>query len=88
MRFVTRNVRDLYRKGSLVRISKELSRYRLHIVGLQEIRLEGGGAEHAGEYIFFCGKENENLELDTCFFVHKGIISAVKRVEFVSDRMS
>jgi hypothetical protein len=24
----------------------------------------------------------------TAFFIHKGIISAVKRVEFVSDRMS
>jgi hypothetical protein len=31
---------------------------------------------------------NENLELGTGVFVHKRIVSAVKRVEFVSDRMS
>jgi hypothetical protein len=37
---------------------------------------------------FFYRKLNENLELGTGFFVHKRIISAVKRDEFVSDRMS
>jgi hypothetical protein len=35
-------------------------------------------------YIFY-GKENENHEVGTGVFVHKRIISAVERVEFVSD---
>jgi hypothetical protein len=57
-------------------------------VGVQEVRWEGGGTEPAGEYTFFYGKGNENHELGTDFFVHKKIISTVKKVEFVSDRMS
>jgi hypothetical protein len=54
-------------------------------VGVQEVRWEGGGTEPAGEYTFIYGKENQK---GTGFFVRKRIISAVKRVEFDSDRMS
>jgi exonuclease III len=87
MRLGTRNVRSLYRAGSLVTVSKELSKYRLDLVGVQEVRWEGVGTESAGQYAFLYGKRNKNHELCTDFFVHERIISAVKRVEFVSDRM-
>jgi hypothetical protein len=88
MRFGLQNVRSLYRAGSLMKISRELARYKLDLVRVPEVRWEGGGTEPAGEYRLLYGKGDEKHELGTGFFVHKRIISAVKRVQFVSDRMS
>jgi hypothetical protein len=68
--------------------AKEISKYKLDLVAVQEVRWDKGGTKPAGKYTFFYGKKNENHGLGTDFSVHKRIISAVKRAEFVSDRMS
>jgi exonuclease III len=62
-RFGTWNVKSFYRASSLMPVSRELWRYRLDLVGVQEVRWEGSGTVQAGEYIFFYGKGNENHEL-------------------------
>ena len=42
----------------------------------------------AGDYNFFYGKGNENNQLGTEIFVQHRIVSAVKKLEFVSHTMS
>jgi hypothetical protein len=59
----------------------------IDVVGI-DIKWDKCGSKSAGEYTFLCGKGKENYVLDTGFSVHQIIISAVKKVEFVSDRMS
>jgi hypothetical protein len=46
MRFGLWNVRSLYRAGSLLAVSRELSKYKLDLVGVKEVRWEGSGTKH------------------------------------------
>jgi exonuclease III len=88
MRFDTWNVRSLYRIGSLKAVARELGKYKLDLVGVQEVRWEESGTQRAEDYTFFYGQGNGDHQLGTGFFVHKKIVSVVRRVEFISDRMS
>jgi hypothetical protein len=62
MRSVMWNIGSLYTAGSIM-TSKELSKCNLDLVGVQEVRWDGGGTDPAAEFTFFYGKGSENHEL-------------------------
>jgi len=47
MRFGTWNVRSLYGVGAIKSVVRELEKYKLDLVGLQEVRCEGEGYQTA-----------------------------------------
>jgi hypothetical protein len=47
MKFGTWNIRSMYRAGSLLTVSNELTKYKLELVGMQEVRWEGGDTKLA-----------------------------------------
>jgi exonuclease III len=67
MRFGTWNVRSLYRSGSFKTVARELAKYKLDLVGVQEVRWDKGGPERAEDYTFFYGAVNEDHQLRTGF---------------------
>jgi hypothetical protein len=53
----------MYRTGFLRAVAKEISKYKLDSVGVEEVKLDGDGTKPAGEYTFLYWKGNENHEL-------------------------
>jgi len=68
--------------------ARELATYKLDSVGVQKVRWDKEGTGRAGDYIFFYGKGNGKSSIGKTTFVHRRTVSAVKRVEFFSDRVS
>jgi hypothetical protein len=87
-RLGTWDVRSLYRAGSLQTVASELMKCNSDLVKVQEVRWVDGGSQPEDDYTFFHRNGNANRHLGRKFFTDKGIISAVKRVELISDMMS
>jgi len=67
MRFGTWNVRILCSSGLLIAAARELARYKIDFVGVQEVRWDNVGTVRAGGYIFSMEKETKIINWEQEF---------------------
>ena len=70
LRFGTWNVRSLYRAVSLTAAARELARYKLVLVDVQEVRWHKGGAIREGDYNFFLWKRKQKSSIGNRIFLY------------------
>jgi dolichyl-phosphate-mannose--protein O-mannosyl transferase len=63
----TWNVRSLYRAGSPTAVARELARYKLDFVGVQEVRWNKRGTVRAEDYKFSMEKEMKIISWEQVF---------------------
>ena len=73
MRFGAWDVRNLNVAAALPTAAREIWRYKLDLVGVQEVGWDRGGTVRAGDYNVFYGKRNHNHRFGTGCFVHHSL---------------
>ena len=61
-------VKSLYKSGSLTAVARELARYKLDLVCVQEVKWDRQGTARAGDYIFFLWKKKQKSSIGNRIF--------------------
>jgi hypothetical protein len=72
----TQHIRSLYKSGSLTTVARELSRCKLDLLGVQQVRWDNGGTLRGGDYICSYRKGNKIHQLGKFFCTPQNSISS------------
>jgi hypothetical protein len=75
MSFGTRNVRSLYRPGSLMTVARELAKYKLDLVGVGEVMWDKEGTVRAGSIFFLWQRTGKSSIGNLILFTPENSIS-------------
>jgi hypothetical protein len=81
----TWNVRSLYRGGSLTAVARELARYKLDLMGVQEVRWDKVGTVRAGDYKFFYGNAPAHRSILVTEFLAKNKLITLEHPPYSPD---
>jgi len=86
--FGTWNIRTLFKPGAAQCLVKEIRKYNLGMVVLQEIRWDDKGTLDLQDMNIFYGECNDRRQFGTGFAVHKSIVPLVTELKSINPRIS
>lgn len=86
--FGTRNIRTIFIPGAAQCLVKEIMRYNLGMIALQEIRRNNKGTLDLQDTNIFYGECNDQRQFGTGFAVHKSIVLLVTEFKIINPRIS
>lgn len=88
LRFGTWNVRTLFKPGAVGTVVKEIERYKLGVVALQEMRWKNTGSMQISNTTLFFGACDGRRQTGSGFAVNNKLLTAVKSFKVISPRLT
>lgn len=78
----------MFQPGAALSVVREVEKYKVRIVALQEIRWNDEGTIDINDTTIMYGKCNERRQFGVGFAVHKSLVQAIKQFKVINHRIA